>query len=74
MGDARLLSQKALRRDQVLELDLPPLPKPPPALMKMPGVYEWWQEMELWRKREVEALNRLVNNLQINATSVAAAT
>ena len=71
MADARQLSRKSRRRDAVLELHLPPFPDPPATLTKIPGVSDWWREMQLWRQREIEALNRLVNNMQINDTSSA---
>jgi len=71
MADSTQLSRKSRRRDVVLELHLPPLPDPPQTLTKIPGVAEWWKEMQIWRQREIEALNRLVNNMQINQTSSA---
>ena len=70
MGDARLLSRKSLRRDQLLELHIPPLPTPPPHMMKLPGVAEWWESLQHWQQQNQQAMNRFVNNLQVNIPPV----
>lgn len=66
MGDPIALSRRALRRDQVLEVHWPPLPAPPPQLLKMPGMSEWWELLKVWQRSQEQALNRFVNNLQVN--------
>ncbi len=65
------LSRKSLRRDQVLEIHFAPLPEPPPQMMKLPGVSEWWSQMKLIRERDIQVFHRMVNNLQISANSPA---
>lgn len=61
------LSRRSLRRDQVLELHLAPLPVPPEAMLKLPGVREWWEQMMLARERDQQALHRWANNLGVAA-------
>lgn len=65
------LSRISLRQDQILELHWSPLPEPPPNMMKLPGVAEWWAQMKLARERDVQSFHRLVVNLQIRANSPA---
>ena len=62
------VSRIALRKDQVLEIQWTPWPEPPPEMIKLPGVREWWQAMRTARDRDIASLQRLVNNLGI-ATS-----
>jgi len=64
------LSRRSLRRDQILEFRLAPLPEPPPEMMKLPGVARWWEQMVLMRRRDTEALYALINNLQVNVPPV----
>lgn len=59
------ISRKSLRRDQVLEVHFLPWPEPPPNMMKLPGVADWWNQMKLARERDVQSLHRLVNNLSL---------
>lgn len=65
------LSRKSLRRDQVLEIHFDQLPEPSPNMMKLPGVAEWWAQMKLTRERDVQALHRLINNLQVSSNGAA---
>lgn len=67
------LSRKSLRRDQVLEIHFAPLPEPPPNMMKLPGVADWWAQMKLTRERDVQVFHRMVNNLQISSNGAATA-
>ncbi len=46
----------ALQKTRVTEVHLPPLPEPPAALMRIPGVMDWWKEMKVTRERDQEAL------------------
>ena len=66
MGDARQLSRKSLRGDQLLEFHLEPMPEPPPAMLKLPGVREWYASLRLMRERDNAMFYRLVNNLGIS--------
>lgn len=59
------LSRKALRRDQILSIQFAPWPEPPPEMMRLPGVRQWWQDMTLARDRDIQTMFRMVNNLQI---------
>lgn len=68
MATERDLSRISLRKDQVVELHLDKFPEPPAAMMKLPGVAQWWSEMRLMRERDIQALYRFVNN--INATQL----
>jgi hypothetical protein len=63
MSTAKDIRRLALRTDQVLEIHLSDWPSPPPALLKIPGVVDWWNQMKLSRERDVLAIQRLVNNL-----------
>lgn len=63
MSKEQTLSRMSLRQDQVLEFKMDRLPKPPDNMMKLPGVSPWWQQMELSRERDTQAIYRLVNNL-----------
>lgn len=65
MATAKDISRKSLRRDQVLEVHFMPWPEPPPNMLKLPGVAEWWNGMKLARERDTQALHRLINNLGI---------
>lgn len=67
------LSRLSLRRDQILELHFDKMPTPSEAMLKLPGVRDWWQAMQLHDERRIQAFHRLVNNLQIstNNTSMA---
>jgi len=67
MGDSISLSRHSLRRDQVLELHFAQLPTPPAAMLKLPGVAEWWREMLIQDERRIQAFHRMVNNLQISS-------
>lgn len=69
MSKAQTLSRTSLRRDQILEVHFAPLPEPPPEMLKLPGVSQWWERMKLSRERDVQALHSLINNLQISANS-----
>lgn len=69
MGDARQLSRKSLRRDQVLEIHFADWPEPTQELIKLPGLKVWWQEMKLARERDIQSMHRLVNNLGIASTA-----
>lgn len=57
------LSRISLRTDQILELHFDKLPEPPPEMMKLPGVANWFRDMKLMRERDVQAFHRLVNNI-----------
>jgi len=63
MGDALQLSRTSLRRDQVLEIHFAPWPDPPANMMKLPGVQEWWNQMKLCRERDIQTMQRMVNNI-----------
>jgi hypothetical protein len=67
MSKANELSRRALRHDQPLALEFAPWPDPPPNMMKLPGVSEWWAQMRLARERDVQAIQRLILNLQNSA-------
>jgi hypothetical protein len=69
MNKATVLSQRSLRRDQVLEIHFSPLPEPPPEMMKLPGVRAWFEQMKLMRDRDIQSFHRLVNNLQISSNN-----
>lgn len=64
MGDARALSRQSLRSDQILEFNFDKMPEPPPQMMKLPGVAEWFNSLRLMRERDSQAFYRLVNNLK----------
>lgn len=68
MPTSTQLSRIALRRDQILEVQFSPWPEPSPAMLKLPGVQEWWNQMKLARERDINTLQKLINNLGI-ATS-----
>lgn len=68
MADARQLSRISLRRDQILEVQFTNWPDPPPEMLRLPGVQKWWDEMKLCRERDINTLQKLINNLGI-ATS-----
>lgn len=51
--NVRRLSQQ---RTRVTEVHLSPLPSPPAALLKFPGVAEWWAEMLKVRERDQQTL------------------
>lgn len=63
------LSRIALRRDQILELHFDKMPNPSEAMLKLPGVRDWWQAMQLHDERRIQAFHRLVNNLQISSNN-----
>jgi len=68
MGDPRQLSRIALRKDQILEVQFTNWPEPPPEMLRLPGVQTWWNEMKLCRERDINTMQKLINNLGI-ATS-----
>ena len=68
MPTSAQVSRIALRRDQILEVQFSPWPEPSPQMLKLPGVQEWWNEMKLARERDINTLQKLINNLGI-ATS-----
>ena len=57
------LSRLKLRRDQLIELHLAPLPEPPEAMLKLPGVGTWWNALRLGRERDQQALHRMVQQM-----------
>jgi len=63
MTKAQALSQRSLRKDQVLEVHFTPFPEPPPEMMKLPGVRAWVSQLRLMRERDTQTLQRLVQNL-----------
>lgn len=63
MSKATDLSRRSLRRDQLLEIHLSPMPDPPPEMMRLPGVRQWIEQLHLMRQRDIQALQRLVANL-----------
>ena len=65
----RALSRISLRKDQVLEIHFTPLPEPPAEMMKLPGVRTWIEQLKLMRERDTQALQRLVNNLQVSSNN-----
>jgi hypothetical protein len=68
MPTSKQINRIALRKDQVLEVQLGPWPEPPPEMLKLPGIQAWWLEMKLARNRDIDTFNRIINNLGI-ATS-----
>lgn len=71
MSKAQDLSRMSLRRDQVLEFKMDRLPQPQPQMLKLPGLAQWWAQMELSRERDTQAIYRLVNNLSESAMAAA---
>jgi hypothetical protein len=69
MADEATLRRISKRQDQILEIQWAPWPDPPPALMRIAGVSEWWQQMRLVRNRDIDTLNKLVVNLQIASST-----
>jgi hypothetical protein len=69
MNRATVLSQRSLRRDQVLEIHFSPMPDPPHEMMKLPGVRAWVEQLKLMRDRDIQSFHRLVNNLQISSNN-----
>lgn len=57
------LARISLRGDQVLELNLDKLPDPPPQMMKLPGVAEWWIGVKQTETRNINALYRWASNI-----------
>lgn len=70
MGDARQLSRTALRRDQIVQVELDRKPEPPPAMMKLPGVAEQFAREQLWWERVTQSLHHLVGSLTAQVDSV----
>jgi hypothetical protein len=68
MSKANELSRRSLRTDRVIELSLAPWPDPPPNMMKLPGVSEWWAQMKLARERDIQSLHGLAVRYQIQTT------
>lgn len=68
MGDALQLSRRSLRRDQILEIQWPSMPEPPPALMRIPGFAEYHAGLKLHNERTQAVFDKLINNLGV-ATS-----
>lgn len=71
MASDRQLSRIALRRDQILEVQFGPWPDPPPEMSRLPGVNNWWQQLKLARERDVNSIDRMLNNLNQSALSQA---
>lgn len=57
------LSRISLRGDQILELHFDKLPPPSEAMLKLPGMRDWWQSMLLHDERRIQAFHRMVNNI-----------
>ena len=71
MGNARQLARISLRPDKVLEPPhMPAWPEPPPAMLKLPGVNEWWSNMRRVREQDIDAYNRFINNLLSQLTVI----
>lgn len=46
----------ALQRTRVTEIHLAPLPEPPVALLRIPGVADWWKQMLATRERDQQQI------------------
>lgn len=68
MASDRQLSRISLRPDQILEVQLGPWPAPPQEMLKLPGVNAWWQEFRLARERDINSIERMLNNLNRSST------
>jgi hypothetical protein len=65
------ISRLKLRRDQLIELHLAPLPEPPEAMLKLPGVGTWFNSLRLARERDQQALHRMVQQMGTAVTAAA---
>lgn len=45
------------------------MPEPPPEMMKLPGVRQWFEQLKLMRDRDTQCFQRMVNNLQISSNN-----
>jgi len=57
------LSRLKLRRDQLIELHLAPMPEPPESFLKLPGAGQWWNALRLKGERDQQALHRMVQQM-----------
>lgn len=64
------LSRLTLRKDQLIELHIAPLPEPPENFLKLPGAAQLWSSLKLSRERDQQAFHRMVQQM---GTAVAAA-
>lgn len=57
----------AQQKTRVTLVGLQPIPDPPPALARIPGVSAWWKEMRTIRERDQQAIsNMLLTDVDID--------